>query len=168
MPVLYHIGEHQIALPEVTATPRSYEHNKGGVVRAGGDRASNTSTRSHARRWTTTLPLFTLDSPCLCFYLVFSDSNTCQQRSAGHDLSLTTTRNKKIDGEPWGRTAVLFCWCRLSERSFCTGGTSLCFTHRDESAVYTRRLKHISLSCDFPFFPSWRGFSECLLWQDSA
>lgn len=37
MPVFYHIGEHQIALPEVTATPRMHEHNKGGTLRAGGN-----------------------------------------------------------------------------------------------------------------------------------
>lgn len=104
MPVFYHIGEHQMALPRVTVTPRSYEHSKGeslpppptpppgyrsGLIELNpGTHTSSASTRSHAYRYTSTLPLFTLDSLCLfVFYLMLSDSNTCQQRSTGHDLS---------------------------------------------------------------------------------
>lgn len=75
-------------------------------------------TRRHSLTHTDTLLIFSfLTSLSLCFYLMFSDSNTCQHRSTGHDLSLTTTRNKKMESEPGGRMAVLFCWCREFQSS---------------------------------------------------
>lgn len=121
MPVLYHISEPQRAVREVAVTPRSCKQpNNGWVFRAGGNFCCPSSaavpkchgvmesrlrapTCSHMYRYTYILCLSSFLTLCLFLsYLSFSgsDSNTCQHRSTGHDLLLTTTQNKKMESEP--------------------------------------------------------------------
>lgn len=65
----------------------------------------NTLSYRHPQLHLHTLSLFILGSLCLFLFISCFLSltlSTCQHRSTGHDLSLTTTQNKKMESEPEG------------------------------------------------------------------
>lgn len=114
MPVLYHISEHQTAVPEVTPTPQS-----GGVFRAGGNyRCPSVApvpksfgvTESRLRADDTlshryTFNLFILNSLCLFVFLscslTLTHVSTDPQVMTSHLQQLRTKRWRVSQGGEW-------------------------------------------------------------------
>lgn len=119
MPASCHISELQTAVQEVTDTFSHKQPNKGWTFRAGGNFLSlfspfakvSWSWRHISKHLTHAEALLYFASfhswlfrplSFLALVLWLSDCNARQHRSTGRDLSLTTTRNRKLESEPGG------------------------------------------------------------------